>query len=161
MHHRHLVDESGNSWSVWEVDPASPLRKRTSKPPTLPPDLERGWLLFECAEERRRCAPIPPSWTNLSDAELLKLLASAPSMGRPTPTTVLTEPDFRRRVELARAAGRTIRTPDGPIHVFEMTLGDEEKTALVFERSDTYWRVRSYPDNWRDLPPDTLLNLAG
>jgi hypothetical protein len=39
----------------------------------LPPRLARGWVAFECDADRRRVAPIPNGWHELSELELLHL----------------------------------------------------------------------------------------
>ena len=45
------------------------------------PGFEGGWLCFQAEGEKRRLAPIPPQWTEASDAALAALLARA----RPAP----------------------------------------------------------------------------
>jgi hypothetical protein len=39
--------------------------------------LSRGWLAFESAHDKRRLAPVPAGWEELSDAELEALLRKA------------------------------------------------------------------------------------
>jgi hypothetical protein len=43
----------------------------------IDPALATGWLAFEGAGERRRIAPIPEGWFEMSDAELARLVAKA------------------------------------------------------------------------------------
>jgi hypothetical protein len=50
---------------------------RRKPPPLLSPRLAAGWLAFECPTEKRRLAPIPAHWDQLTDAELERLCQSA------------------------------------------------------------------------------------
>ena len=43
----------------------------------LSPLLAAGWLTFECPTEKRRLAPIPPHWEQLSEADLQRLCDTA------------------------------------------------------------------------------------
>jgi hypothetical protein len=47
------------------------------------PQLAGGWIAFQSREERRRLAPIPEGWTQLTDAELARLAERAESLGKP------------------------------------------------------------------------------
>jgi hypothetical protein len=60
--------------TAWEAD-----ERRTRHEPraSLPEALRRGWLAFESKSERRRLAPTPDSWEELSDSELSDLLERA------------------------------------------------------------------------------------
>src|SRR5204863_2321001 len=85
---RVFRDPSGVEWHVWEVHPslAEPRstgdRRRTVEPRTLVSEhLRRGWLAFRSDTERRRYAPIPSYWMELSDRELSELLADAERSG--------------------------------------------------------------------------------
>jgi hypothetical protein len=49
----------------------------------MPAQLQAGWLVFECSGERRRLAPIPCGWLEMSDAQMADLLASAAPSGKP------------------------------------------------------------------------------
>jgi hypothetical protein len=93
MPHRKVTDTANRTWDVWEVIPSNVAEKveerrrqlRISPPPQTPPirvpqKLEQGWLAFQCEAERRRITPIPVSWSTMSDAELLGLLAQATRM---------------------------------------------------------------------------------
>ena len=42
-----------------------------------------GWLVFETRGEKRRLAPVPPNWAQLSDAELDRLREQATLSVRP------------------------------------------------------------------------------
>jgi hypothetical protein len=94
--HRIFRDDSARLWNAWDVIPiwgerrlserrthataaAEGERRRRDRRLTrgiriaLPPRLASGWLAFECGEERRRIAPIPPEWHLLPDEELRAL----------------------------------------------------------------------------------------
>jgi hypothetical protein len=65
--------------------PASADRRALAKRDlrvVVPDKLQRGWLAFQSQAERRRLAPVPPAWQNLSDEELLVLLDGAELVGR-------------------------------------------------------------------------------
>ncbi|HXT17276.1 MAG TPA: hypothetical protein VN706_16680 [Gemmatimonadaceae bacterium] len=101
MPHRTYTDPQGRLWDVWSVQPEYAERRRTPvHGTTLPPAQERrekkgfrvplgrawagGWLVFETKGEKRRLAPFPPNWTELTDAELDELRGSATITQRPT-----------------------------------------------------------------------------
>jgi hypothetical protein len=43
----------------------------------VPSALQDGWLAFQAGMDRRRLAPIPGNWIELSDEQLVALLGSA------------------------------------------------------------------------------------
>ena len=86
MAHRQFTDSAGNVWDVWDVYPTAATRTlaefyprlQTAAPGADPchavaPSLAGGWLCFEQAEERRRLAPIPDAWDQLSGDRLEQL----------------------------------------------------------------------------------------
>jgi hypothetical protein len=100
--HRTFNDDAARLWNAWDVvpswgerryqerraEPGLPLaalrerrrlerRRRPGIRIALPPRLAHGWIAFECGEERRRIAPIPPGWEHLSEAELRELWGQA------------------------------------------------------------------------------------
>jgi hypothetical protein len=93
MSHRVVVDAAGVSWDVWEVHPTSVDKRNPDAPAEAPitgerrrtrsarmhvaPEMRTGWLAMKSATERRRVAPIPDGWAELTDAQLLALVASA------------------------------------------------------------------------------------
>ena len=92
MPHRSFRDEIGRQWEVWEVVPTAVERRiaqAVPRPPTVerrkvqetrvvvPDRLQKGWLAFQSGRERRRLAPIPSEWDELTAAELLDLLRVA------------------------------------------------------------------------------------
>ena len=96
---RKFRDERGVQWDVWSVRPQN-VERRFEKPPTPPGGVERrrrvetrvsigremaaGWLAFSSHGERRRLAPIPEGWQQLSDDQLAHLCDNAkPVEGSP------------------------------------------------------------------------------
>jgi hypothetical protein len=55
--YREFVDDAGTMWRVWDTYPVAANALRT-----VSPTYAEGWLTFECHDERRRLAPIPPEW---------------------------------------------------------------------------------------------------
>jgi hypothetical protein len=50
-------------------------RRKVQETRVLVPDgLQKGWLAFQCGNERRRIAPIPEDWTEMTTEELQELL---------------------------------------------------------------------------------------
>jgi hypothetical protein len=97
MPHRTFRDEVGREWDVWEVVPTAVERrmaKASPRPPTIerrkiqetrvvvPDRLQNGWLAFQSGGERRRLAPIPGEWEDLTATELLDLLNQADRRSR-------------------------------------------------------------------------------
>jgi len=93
---RKVVDADGVTWELWEVQPAlvekrddpagapqttGERRKVRSVRMKVSPDMRDGWLAIRSATERRRVAPIPDGWHELSDEALLRLVARADSPG--------------------------------------------------------------------------------
>lgn len=89
MPHRSFRDEVGRSWDVWEVVPTAVERRiarGARRPPVVerrkvqehrvvvPDRLQQGWLAFQSGTERRRLAPIPGEWDDMTGSELLELL---------------------------------------------------------------------------------------
>ncbi|MDB4879872.1 MAG: hypothetical protein JWL60_1318 [Gemmatimonadetes bacterium] len=93
---RTVVDADGVTWELWEVQPSlvekrdasdgapgnSAERRRVrSVRMRVSPDMREGWLAIRSHTERRRIAPIPAGWQELSDEALLRLVARADSPG--------------------------------------------------------------------------------
>jgi hypothetical protein len=92
MTHRSFRDDAGRSWDVWEVVPTA-VERRLALPTPRPAELERrkvketrvvvpdrlqkGWLAFQSDRERRRLAPIPGDWGDMTTTELVDLLHQA------------------------------------------------------------------------------------
>jgi len=85
---RAFLDIQGNRWEVTEIRPRVPQDRRSGgdRRATARAFTDRrreeagagdGWLLFECAGERRRLRPVPEGWTRASIDELEMMLAAA------------------------------------------------------------------------------------
>ena len=72
---RDVVDEKGTKWKIWPVSPSS-IHPKTAAEDYLG-DYSEGWLCFECDNQRRRLAGIPPGWDKLPDKELIRLVKTA------------------------------------------------------------------------------------
>jgi hypothetical protein len=99
--HRTFRDDAARLWNAWDVMPAwgerrhTDRRQRADDPPSmgdrrrrdrrhlrglrisLPPQLAKGWVAFECDTDRRRVAPIPAGWHELPETQLVALWRSA------------------------------------------------------------------------------------
>src|SRR5690349_12657817 len=75
---REFVDDRHVEWKVWCVTPEQmrPVHAREMFHGRYV-DYQEGWLVFESAAERRRLAPFPGKWAELSDEELGTLLRGA------------------------------------------------------------------------------------
>ena len=78
---REFTDSQGVKWRVWQTYPV--------RGAAHPPQLRDGWLTFECAECRKRLAPIPDGWEQVPESHLESLLQSAEEFrrNRPPPAT--------------------------------------------------------------------------
>jgi hypothetical protein len=94
MPHRTFRDEGGQEWEAWEVVPtaverrmardggrrgAAPQERRKVQEARVlvPEQLQYGWLAFQSGSERRRLAPIPDDWMEMTVEELADLLDRA------------------------------------------------------------------------------------
>jgi hypothetical protein len=75
---RTFTDRVGLEWKVWDVRPEAWYRETMSSV-----DLENGWLVFECASEKRRLCPIPADWESCPPEQLYLLSRVAPSAHSP------------------------------------------------------------------------------
>lgn len=66
---RRFVDSVGVSWTIYRILPQALLEGAVTLLPHA--DRRRGWLLFESDEgERRRLAPYPDDWAEVTAFEL-------------------------------------------------------------------------------------------
>jgi hypothetical protein len=94
MPHRTFRDEQGREWEAWEVVPTAlerrlardgsrrtvtgQERRRAQEARVLVPEkLQYGWLAFQSGADRRRLAPIPDDWLEMTADELATLLDRA------------------------------------------------------------------------------------
>ena len=102
MAHREFRDERGRLWEVWDVIPGwadrrslperrdgargeSVERRDLSRRIGVRPELASGWLCFRAGEVKRRLAPIPNGWDELTDmalSELARVAALSTSQSR-------------------------------------------------------------------------------
>lgn len=78
---RRFTDCVGVEWAVYSIVPSAIVQGMI----LLLPHAERrkGWLLFESGEgERRRLAPFPPDWDQVSDFELERWCMRAEPVGQ-------------------------------------------------------------------------------
>jgi hypothetical protein len=92
MTYRRFTDMNGGAWEAWEVHPTAVERRvnadRRAQPRTepdrrrnrefrlvIPRELSDGWLAVQGAATKLRLAPIPVGWMDLSDHELVQLVA--------------------------------------------------------------------------------------
>ena len=73
---REIIDEHGTQWQVFDVHPA-----HESEAPAVRETFVGGWLCFLSDKGRRRVAPIPEGWEDMSDQSLRRLLSVAPPTG--------------------------------------------------------------------------------
>ena len=73
MAHRTIVDEQEQVWDVFAVSTVASTARRV----LVQADLQSGWLAFQCGEQRRRLAPLPPGWDEMSDTALRALMDKA------------------------------------------------------------------------------------
>lgn len=71
MAHREFTAPDGTRWTVWDVVHQRGLT--SGDPQLLPEAMRAGWLVFECALEKRRLVPPPADWAGAPDDELWAL----------------------------------------------------------------------------------------
>lgn len=75
-------DSAGIEWTVAEIE-ASALSS-LSRSSLRHPEFKDGWLLFQTEGTRKRLAPYPKSWREMSADELEELCGQArPELSRP------------------------------------------------------------------------------
>ena len=92
MAHREFTDSQGIDWEVWTVFPEYAERRRGAAPGKSPTVDRRahsefrvplgsqwadGWLCFKSGTEKRRLAPVPEAWVEMTAPELERLCQSA------------------------------------------------------------------------------------
>ena len=78
----NLTPEQGRQIGLGTADRRRTERRvmQTEPRPRVALGLEKGWLVFESATERRRLAPIPEHWEELPDSALPALRDTATSL---------------------------------------------------------------------------------
>jgi len=72
---RQFRDAAGVEWQVYQTERTIAAKRRRDH--LLPAEYREGWLVFESEIEKRRIAPVPPAWGDLSDEALSALCAKA------------------------------------------------------------------------------------
>ena len=104
---REFCDAAGAAWRVFRATPHTLPGKREK---VLPEEFRSGWLVFECDVERRRLAPIPEDWEELTENELAQLCMQAavvPARARRQPAD-RAEPAPRGVAEVQQMLARVI-----------------------------------------------------
>ena len=70
----------GTEWTVWDTHPEATAA--VGPHPAVSEAYSRGWLTFQSEEEKRRLAPVPTTWFELSEAQLADLLERASPVRR-------------------------------------------------------------------------------
>lgn len=78
---RTITDANGVEWTVFEVKRQGGAGDRWTY---LPDEFGNGWLCFESNVSKRRLTPVPATWRELGDGELLQLLYQAKPVNRTT-----------------------------------------------------------------------------
>jgi len=104
---RQFRDAAGVQWTVYQTERNASAERRDH---LLPAEYRHGWLVFESATEKRRLAPVPPRWSDLSDEALVTLCESAVLQTR-------------------RAKNTDDRTAKEGAEVADASLGSELKTV--------------------------------
>jgi hypothetical protein len=167
---REFTDEDGREWKVWDILPEQ-MDDRTRAEDFLQNYLD-GWLVFESADGREKCRlhPIPPRWTDRTEAELRVMLhAAEPVRGeRPGPGVGALPDAADAASEPVRAKLRTFRYPGGrywtvrewPV-VLRGASGEviEERTALRFTSGGRWLDLMPWPKGWADYSDSQLADL--
>lgn len=77
---RDFQDSQGTRWTVWNVAPSFALGSAFSNNGAAGHEgqaLAEGWLCFESETEKRRLAPVPEQWEELTSGALAELLGRA------------------------------------------------------------------------------------
>jgi hypothetical protein len=75
---RTVADATGTVWTIFEVKRSGEAEQWSY----LPEQFGNGWLCFESDYAKRRLTPIPPTWSEMSDGDLMGLLKKAQPVAR-------------------------------------------------------------------------------
>lgn len=152
MSPRRIVDETGTTWELWEVDPAQvqlwethatamrlPATEDTALPAPVSGEFRGGWLAARNGQERRRIAPVPTDWLFMADSQLRQLIERAD----PRPDV-----DLRRLTE--RVIDRSQLDPRSHVRAFADEAGNrwdawEVHPALEDRRAAADRRAKARP----------------
>ena len=77
MAYREFQDSAGVALTVWDTRP--------SRTVGMEPKWHEGWLTFQSGTTRRRLAPVPKDWTEVSTSRLELMCKAAEPSRRDTP----------------------------------------------------------------------------
>jgi hypothetical protein len=100
---REFTDSAGIKWRVWATTPQAGVMYGEG--------LKAGWLTFESAGTRKRLAPIPRGWEDVS-TERLELMCRVAEVVRLASGTAPLTPDPDAPDD-TREGGRQSDTPNG------------------------------------------------
>jgi len=187
---REFTDGSGREWRAWDVAPDQ-LNPRTKDEDYLAQLYHTGWIVFETrsGDDKRRLYPIPKSWDELPDAELMVLLekaervpqrklraekdargqAAVDAQQRAADFTQKAIDDPERARQLARdetpdvtdlAVWRTFRYPGGRIWVVTVVQDHGAPTSVLrFTAGGRDIDLSDWPKDWADYSDDQLVEL--
>ena len=158
---REYTDRNRVEWRVWDVTPAH-LHPATRGEDFMG-NLQDGWLVFESAREKRRLeAPYPAQWREFEIPGLEALCQRATVVMRRRPATpsgqrrAIATAELEKEAERGSDALRTFTSPGGRewtvrIHECLDREGAEQK-VLRFSAGDIVVELRSWPNEWAQLP---------
>ena len=181
---REFRDRRGVEWRVWATTPDA-VHSGTMRGYALG-EYQGGWLTFECAEERRRLAPLPTDWDTLPDAALEECCERAkapPPRKRAMPSPAGAEAPADGRTGGATspldsiAPTRTFTGPSGRLwrvaeHVGAAGIGPDvsgqgiagtdsaARYFLRFTSDRDVLELDTYPMAWARLPDAQLVKLV-
>ena len=97
MGYREFIDSLGISWKVWNTAPVVGA--------VLTGEMRHGWLTFQSITSRRRLAPVPTEWEQLTAEQLEQLCRGAfetPGAVDRSGEVGVSEPDLGRQPENQR-----------------------------------------------------------
>jgi len=141
---RQFRDAAGVEWSVFETERKAPAEQRRDH--LLPAEFQRGWLVFESATEKRRLAPVPDGWSELSEEALAGLCASATAQTR----------------RGKRGEARTVASDShaGSLHQSEQTVADLPESPIASELEGAEERLMETLAEVCDAPPVEALDTG-
>lgn len=115
---REFADGAGVRWRVWATIPLQG---------NVRPQFSKGWLAFECADERRRLAPIPAGWPDADEAAICAYLAQAVVITRGAGSLLHAQQTASTAVApQAPTLESTVAKVRAVIRSVEQTLGQEQ-----------------------------------
>lgn len=144
---RIIRDAAGIEWTVYETAPSASERRAQH----LAEAYRNGWLVFESSAEKRRLAPVPAGWEELSDSGLATLCESA-----------VPQPVHRRATAQAEVRDqRSGRAPSGSVGAHPPVLRHEldEVTTQLDETLEQVCEQRADEESSRQLDTGELIRV--